>query len=104
MDKKGHEYTVDECREIFLEILESHMEFIIHEDRRPTAREKLDLMIFTFLGILDGNTIGLPAFEVRPIPHESDKEYSQRQGESWWPSGIDIFDGEMHSRWANRKL
>lgn len=61
-------------------------------------------MAFSFLTILDGSNIGIPAFNLHPSPHPDDKQYHQNNGDNWW--GTDAINDEvsLHDLWKKFEL
>lgn len=85
------EYTVEECREMFLKHVWSLVDY--WETQGSDSRAKLSGVVFSLLATLDGCSIGVPGFEVCPNPHESDMDYRKKRGIDWWPVDIDIAGG-----------
>jgi len=96
---KPREMTLEECRKKFLEHLDGIAKYCAEESHVPTVLDKIHLAIFSVLVAIDGES-GMPPFELRPMPHEDDREFCRKNGENWWPSKVDISDGELDSRWA----
>jgi hypothetical protein len=104
MDTKNGEpraYTADECREMLLERLGA---IVRHWAASPdkTDLEKMNGTVFSILVVLDGESALLPAFSLVPQPHPAHAEYRLGLGENWWPDDVNLADGELHDRWANR--
>ena len=81
--------TVDDARKTLLQQLDSNVSFWANQ-KDATLNEKLRGIVFSFLVIIDGESV-LPPFELIPDSHKDDEEQ--------WPN-VDISDGELHSRWA----
>lgn len=91
-------YTEEEVREMFLKHMWAMVDYwatVEGKDSPKTVRDRLSGLMHSMLTTLDGCSMGLPGFEVRPHPHESDKEYHQERGENWFPSDVDI-GGSLH--------
>jgi hypothetical protein len=87
------ELSAEEVREKLLQHLCSVITY--WEREGGTRREALEGVMFSTLVALDGGSGGLPAFEVSPMPHESDKPYNIENGKDWYPEdGKDI--GPLH--------
>lgn len=69
---------------------------------KEALAQRLDGVIFSTLVALDGEAAALPGFIVCANPHPDDEEFHRKQGEPWFPEGIDIA-GDLHDRWVNRK-
>jgi len=89
------EYTPEEVRTMFLDYIRGLVKYWAREDRVPDVKEKLEGLAFSILVTLDGESGGLPCFDVVPCPHESDKEYHRDNGENWFPSGVPL-PGALH--------
>jgi hypothetical protein len=91
-------YTEEEVREMFLKHLWGLVDYwatVEGKDSPKTVRDRLSGLMHSTLTTLDGCSMGLPGFEVRPHPHESDKDYHQERGENWFPDDVDI-GGSLH--------
>lgn len=49
------------------------------------------------LGLIDHGNDQIPPLQLRPCPHEEDKEYCIGEGEKWWPTGKVIGAGRLQS-------
>lgn len=96
-------YTADEMRELFLDHIAGIVNYVAGENQK-TCAEKLDLLVFSILNVINGTAMFMPAFELRPLPHPDDKAWNQEMGQNWWPTGVDIADGpeQLHSLWTKR--
>ena len=47
-------------------------------------RYRCDGVAFTILSTLDGGSLGLPGFDLIPMPHPDDKQYHKDHGENWF--------------------
>lgn len=108
-DEKPRAYTVEEMRKMFLDHLSATVRYWATTDisRPEFAKDlakqgevlyRLEGLMFSFLVALDGGT-GLPAFDLIPSPHESDKDYHQENGENWWDT-IVINNTQLHEEWS----
>ena len=61
-----------------------------------TPRELCDGMAFSFLSMLDGCSIGIPAYNLVTSPHPDDEQYCKDNGENWYPTGLVINDCMLH--------
>lgn len=91
--------TPDEIRACLLRTLASIADYWGMLPNK-TVRERVDGAISSMLVIIDGESGALPRFELRPHPHPDDEAYYRAAGEDYYPCGVDITDGELHSRWA----
>ena len=78
-------YTDEETRERLLDHIWAMIDYWNREERRTTARSKLEGLAFSILSALDGSCVGLPGFVVAPRPHPDDEDYLRSQGENWFP-------------------
>jgi len=76
-------YTAKEVEEQFMEQLVGTLYYWLREDRAPTAKEKMEGMLFSILVMIDGGA-GMPAIDLVPNPHPDDKKYHQENGENWY--------------------
>jgi len=103
----SRQYTQEEMREMFLEHLVVIAKYWIREARAVTAEDKVAGAIFSVLSMLDGCSIGAPAFVIYPAPHPEDQAYHQEEGENWWqpeptvPEGVKDIHGDhmLHEMW-----
>lgn len=84
----SRQYTTDEIRTKFLELVWSYIDYWDKLPDKPT-RERLEGLAFGMLVILDGGSIEIPGFLVTPAPHPNDREYHQNRNEKWYP-GSDV--------------
>ena len=78
------EYTAEEVRELVY----AHFWSIIDYWSNLPDIDKRDAVsgcVFSVLSMLDGSTLGLPAFAIVTEPHPLDKEFHQKRGENWFP-------------------
>lgn len=92
-------YTADEVRDMLLERLVAVARYwadLPETDRATgrtfTLRDRCEGVLFSVLVTLDGESIGLPGFDLVPTPHPDDKAYHQSQGENWIELGTVISD------------
>lgn len=92
---KPRQYTVEEQRNMFLNHLRSLVHYCEHETRSKTSKEKLDMLAFSFLTMIDGVSSEMPGFDLVPRTDASDPECHRDHGENWWPSNahLDDIDG-----------
>lgn len=86
-----HELTGPEMRDLFLRHLRGYVRYWASV-KNPHASEgqseteaRLDGLAFSVLNMLDGTCVGLPAFDVVPNPHPTDRAYLIGKGENYWP-------------------
>ncbi len=101
---RSRPYSGPEMRDAFMQTMRSYVHYWATVEN-PHAGEgqseieaRLDGLAFSFLNMLDGTTVGLPAFDVVPNPHPSDKKYLAEQGEPHWPRVV-INDVLLHELW-----
>jgi hypothetical protein len=87
MSDTPREYTPDEVRDELMRTIWAAVSYWekLPEKQVHTVRERLSGLAFSILATLDGCG-AMPAFSVTPVPHESDKDYFQSQGENWYPT------------------
>lgn len=83
----ARQLTQEEVQERFMHQLAQYVRYWanVTDPHFASIEQRLSALAFGFLNMLDGTTMGLPAFEVVPSPHSSDKEYHQERGTNWWP-------------------
>lgn len=109
MSDEPRQYTQAEMMLMFLNHLKGIRDYWLNEDRRPDTADKMDGLCFSFLSMLDGSSIDIPAMEIVPTPHPGDAEYLKDEGENWWPdqserlheSGFETIHGPhaLHELW-----
>lgn len=82
-EEKPREWTQEEVTNRFMEKLVSLVHYWELDSRDKSTRGKLFGLLHSFLVVLDGGS-ELPAFEVIPTPHISDKEYLIDIGENYY--------------------
>jgi hypothetical protein len=95
--------TVEEMR---LDILE-HIKHLCDYWRTTPLGSDLDNtkwrmegLVHSMLVMFDGGSMGIPALDIIPDPHESDMEYDRDVlGENWWTTEV-INNCQLHEIWA----
>jgi hypothetical protein len=92
-------WTQKEVQEKFIRHMWDLVNWWANETRKPTAREKLEGLLHSFLATLDGDSGDLPAYTIIPDPHPSDKNYHIDQEENYYqpfelPDGTITVHGE----------
>jgi hypothetical protein len=84
------EYTEEEVTEHFL----SYIKDLIHYwDKLPdnyTQRQRMEGLVGSILGVIDGSSSSLPGFKLIPDPLEEDKQYFLDNGANWYPDNCNI--------------
>lgn len=91
-------YTAEEVRDQFLDHCHSLVDYWLNESRTPDVKDKMNGLVFSILNIFDGTTAALPAFDIIPSPHPSDKAYCQSNGDNWYEAVV-INDCHLHDEW-----
>lgn len=89
-------FTAEEVRAKLLDQVRSCVAYWESDSRTPSVREKLDGLAFSILNIIDGTSVGLPAFDLRLSPHPDDQKYHEEMGENWYESGQLVNDVMLH--------
>ncbi len=100
-DEGPREYTSEEVRDKILTHMANVAEYWANVDNRPCI-EKINGAMFSVLTMLDGAG-DLPAFDLIPAPHESDKEYHISQGDNWYNDTEVINNCQLHDLWHNKE-
>jgi hypothetical protein len=61
-------------------------------------------MAFSFLTMLDGSNMSLPAFNLHPEPNPDDKKFHQNNDENWWGTDAINDDVMLHELWSKFEL
>ena len=87
-------HTVEECREMLFRHLLGIADYWaeVGMTRQEVARGVLHSVFVTF----DGGSSNMPAFDIVPSPHPSDKAYHKDQGENYWPTKVIINECQLH--------
>ena len=80
--QQPREYTPEEIRE---KLLDQIWVTINYWRTQKVTGDRYEGLAFSILSVLDGSTAALPAFQIVPAPHESDREYCKTYGENWFP-------------------
>ncbi len=94
-------YTPEEVREQILTHMRGIAKYWATVDHRPCI-EKVEGAMFSVLTMLDGAT-DLPAFDLTPCPHESDKDYYIKNGENWYDNKQVINECQLHEEWHRKE-
>jgi len=103
----SREYTQKEVQEKFLSHCWMMVKYWAREKREPKAEDKLEGLMHSFLSLLDGCVMEMPAFEIIPKPHPTDKEFHISEGSNYYKPfdlpedavtvhGNDILNDMMH--------
>ena len=92
-------YTEEEVREKLLNHFRALSKYWATLDRPRSIQERCDGLVFSILSIFDGSSADLPAFDISPAPHPSDKQYYIDNDENWYEKGMIINECQMHEQW-----
>ena len=83
MKNEPRAFTVEESQRM---LLDHFMGLANYWSKLPdkTDKEKLDGLLFSILVTFDGGSGMMPAFDITPCPHESDKQYCIDSGDNYW--------------------
>ncbi len=95
---KPRPFTIEEMETLFLKKLADMRDYWMNLPDK-TLKERMDGLIFSMLVIFDGEDGELPAIDLKPSAHPSDKSYHQERGENWWRNNLNIA-GNLHNRWG----
>ena len=70
----------------------------VDSDRHHTILDRINGFGHSVLAMLDGESIGLPAFDLVAKPHEDDKQYQIDNEENWIEDETRISD-TLHDHW-----
>lgn len=56
---------------------------------------RMEGLLFSLLVMFDGGSMGTPAFDIIPCPHEDDEAHCRAEGGNWWVGEI-VTDEPMH--------
>ena len=74
----------------------------VAKERGYSTEESLENLVFSFYTMLDGCCGGLPAFDLVPCPHPTDKEFHKEEGENWWEP-VPINNTSLHETYSMSK-
>ena len=96
--------TVKETREEFLRAIRGIAKYWGETDTRPmSAQERCDGVAFSILVLLDGGTLGFPAVDMYPAPHEDDQKYHEKHGENWFNPDVAFNNCQLHEFFHNKE-
>lgn len=100
-------YTEDEVRDMLINQIRAVVRFWADlpdvdraTGRHITVYDRCDGVAFSILSILDGSTLGLPAFDLVPAPHEEDKQYFIENSENWFEPVV--ISEALHEHYCNK--
>jgi hypothetical protein len=99
--------TVDEMREAFLDQLDGLANYWATIPNpacgsgETEAQARVRGLAFSVLVMLDGGSLGVPAFDLVPAPHLEDAEFHRDEGGDWWTPEV-INDCQLHEEWCAR--
>jgi len=111
-ENTSEEYTIEKVQDHFLSTLKRAVQHT-YRDGPENTLDKLELLAFCFLCMLDGVQDGVPAFIVAPFPHKDDKQFHIDYGENYYPENHEIIDdikcdiasdGDLHELYNNYRL
>jgi hypothetical protein len=104
-------YTPDEMRQILLLYFRTMVRYwatikISPEDlakmNESDIEYRLSGLVFSMLNVFDGTANGLPAFDIRPVPHPDDQADAVQNGRNWFEC-VTINDCMLHDEWHKTK-
>lgn len=89
MTDEPRAYTPGELRENFMDACRALADYWADPANSSDRSwpDRVRGLLHSFLVILDGQSMGLPAFDVVARPHPDDKAYHQAEGENWIEDG-----------------
>jgi hypothetical protein len=72
------------------------------ERQNSSDPRAVDGVVHSILAMLDGESLGLPAFDLVAKPHPDDKKYHQSRGEGWIEDVTRISD-TLHEHWHSSR-
>lgn len=102
--------TTEEMRDIFFKQINSILEywattdlnrpeFKNEIDRKGEMRYRMEGLVFSILVMFDGGSMGIPALDITPSPHDSDQAFHKNEGSNWW-SPVVINECQLHETWS----
>lgn len=91
-------YTAEEVRDNILGHMRMTARYWASSKIERTTLERIEGALFSVLAMLDGDAIGLPAFDIVARPHPEDKAYHQSMGTNWFQDGT-VIPGALHEHW-----
>lgn len=90
----SREHTQKEIQDMFLEHIRGITSYWANLPNK-TPEERTNGVAFSILALLDGVSADLPAFEVIPVPHPSDKAFHQEEGTNYYPDPPRALEGAI---------
>lgn len=96
---KPRAYTPEECREMLLKHFKTISNYWKQEHNNG-HKDAFSGLVFSILASLDGDSIEIPAFDIKAHPHPDDRKYCISEGENYWKTGTDVTCGyPLHEFW-----
>ena len=95
MNSEPRAHTAEEAEKILIRHLMSYAKYWA-ELKDKTPEERCFGLLFSILVVFDGGSEGMPSFDISPLPHDDDKEWSKDQGINWFEKGMVINTNQMH--------
>lgn len=102
MSNEPREKTKEEVVDEMLDHIHMLVNYWTYETSKQDLKERLEGLAFSILTMLDGCS-GLPAFDLVPHPHPTDKEYHISNGEDWYPETVINDDIMLHDSFFKEK-
>jgi hypothetical protein len=110
-DDAPRAYTAEEVRKMMLLYFRTMVRYwvtlkISAEDLAKMGESDIEYrlsgLVFSVLNVFDGTANGLPAFDIRPVPHPEDRAFFEKEGRNWFET-VTINDCQLHELWHKTK-
>lgn len=101
MNNKPRAWTEEEVRQQFLDHIRIIRDYWLNLPDKTEA-EKMDGLCFSFLTLIDGCGMSLPAINLSLSPHKDDKDFSIKYGENYYQPGMVFNDCYLHDIWYKK--
>ena len=91
-------WTQEELTERFIQQLREIAEYWATEERVASRKDACDGVVFTILSMLDGCSVGMPAFSISVQPHPDDKKTCIDAGVNYYEPGM-VLSPWLHERY-----
>ena len=88
----------DEVRDELIRQMKSIAKYWAESERAGDTLDRIEGAMFSTLSMLDGCTLGFPAFDLVATPHEDDKQFCIDRGENWIEPETRISE-MLHEHW-----
>ena len=108
-DDRPRAYTAAEVRDMLIDHIKATVAYWANlpdvdnaTGKKMTVLSRCDGVAFSILSALDGASMSLPGFALRPTPHPEDKAFRVAGGENWFDADTEIQD-VLHEHYTMKR-